>query len=450
MSSGLQIEVVDDSEPEREELRQREKSIQKLKPGIAKTVRRLCKPVQVIEITDDESEDALQSMPRIRQSSGTFKVHRMFLLLIKMIEQSVQPSARRNLRHSPLPSSSTLPHSMSTFIYPVYQATHACTVINRTRASPNLYTNGSHLDNTCSPTSVTTDPLTDDEGENTKINLIRFAYPGSTSSVKVTGSKPRTSRQDYNSIPVAESKPPPKKKLLHRFAEDFSESELNKLTKCVSCEVRWTSRKTATQKMLHVQACAKKKLLLDATVRILIRKAIDASFTVDTVPSKATGKAKAENPAPVDPKTFLEELVADSARRKKGRRADIKESVQSVVQTRGDILNRARTVLGASSMPDDRGFWVQTQAIGIRNLDVDDEVIASTQRFGVSALAQRYQVATPLFSSKSPIDDEESDLDVPPATQTFAPSKLSSARSPTDTTKWHEHSLVNVRGPLLH
>ncbi|KAF5388449.1 hypothetical protein D9615_000533 [Tricholomella constricta] len=384
MPTNYQDEVVDDSEPEREELRRREKP-------------RMRTSIEVIEITDEESDNPARRVPTV----------------VEISDESAH---------------SIVPHE------PLEKALHSANILAggavRTRSLPipSCHTDVAHPTSTLTlPPTATSDPQTDEEAD-AKINLARFAYLGTTSSAKAPANAPGLSRQASSVHCVTEPKPPPKKKLANRFADDFSDFDLSMLTKCVSCEVRWTARKTATQKILHVQACAKKKFLSDATVRILIRKEIDS---VDTLQSK--GKAKA-SPIIPDPKTFLEEVVAESAPKKKGRRLGASETVQSITQTRDLILDRARAVIGITSS-DSEGleFSVRTQTIGARSLGLDKDNLSLNpgQGFGASTLAQRHHTATNLLGSEpQEIDDEQSDAEIRPATQTFAPSKLGSTRRP--------------------
>ncbi|KAG6854859.1 hypothetical protein C0991_012049 [Blastosporella zonata] len=350
MLANYRSEVVDDSEPEREELRQQEKGQQR-----RALVSDNCKrpPMQVVEITDDESTDG-QGPVAIFPPNITAEYVNMDV-----------------------------------------------------RRPPDSAAHGALSDKTQS----------DDDGDDPKMSLARFAYPDATFVTR-----PALSRQASTTSSIAGGrKPPPSKKPTHKFAVYFSDSELGRVLKCVSCDIRWTSRKTAAQKMLHVQSCAKKKHLTDETVRILLRKEID-SHALDTSPDKGKGKAKA-----TEFQTFLEEVVAEAAPRKKGRRLEVQETVKTVSQTRDLILNKARAVIGStltSGPASDKEPHLSTQAVGVR---VTDTVpLLPTQSFGRSALAQAREMTSRLFDydADQAFDNEDSGSEMPANTQTFAPSRL--------------------------
>ncbi|KAG5650757.1 hypothetical protein H0H81_011148 [Sphagnurus paluster] len=331
MPSYPENEVVDDSEPEREQLRRRERSTQRLTTS---NLAKLRVKIEVIELTDNESDNG-----------------------------------------APLPSN----------------------------------------DN----------PQSDCE-EDSKINFARFAYPGTIMSTKPLVKKSVSHFQASILNSTTETDHPPRRKPSHRFAAEFSDSQLDKLLKCVACQVNWTTRKSAPQKMIHVQACAKKHSLSDETVRILIQKEINC---YDNTVSKSKGKGNLNVSTLPDPNTFFEEVVAQAAPRKRGRCAETNETVQTITRTRNLILDKARAVIGTSSttISDGQEFLVHTQAIGLPNPE-DGTLPPSTQPFGTSSLATKHCQATKnLFRPWEPSlhkEEIEHDSDILPATQALATSKL--------------------------
>jgi hypothetical protein len=283
-----------------------------------------------------------------------------------------------------------------------------------------------------------------------KADLGRFAFINSGPSMKNPSSRPGPSPKRSSTVIESSANAPPKRKtaVKHQFSVDFSHVELAKLTKCVSCNAQWTTRKTAAQKIKHVQSCAKKHSFNDETIRFLIRKEIDSVVEYVGKASDKTRKRKASVPpahSPV-PRTFYEHVVTDAAPRKKGRRAEASESVRSVITTRNAILDRARVVLDSvSEYPTEVGISspVQMPSIGIDSFGHGNHPTSSTQPFGQSALSKKHRTDTRYIlagSSRSPSSSEEGS--VLPATQAFVPSKFSSAtRRP--------HELFKPRGDAL-
>ncbi|KAG6911228.1 hypothetical protein DXG01_003095 [Tephrocybe rancida] len=361
-------EVVDDSEPEREELRQREKCERK-RTSPAKIKRA---PMAVIEISDDESTDGLSPAGTSAEAIIWHWVTelRPFDFVASPPKETVV-SSNVNLGEGPHP-------------------------ITHDAMSDKIQSN--------------------DKDEELKNSLARFAYDAPSFN------RPGLSRQPSNVSSTAGSiKPPPAKRSTHRFADFFSDPELGRVMSCVSCDIRWTARKTASQKMLHIQACAKRKALTDETIRVLLRKEID-SYVEDAAPRKGKGKEKAT----IEPETFLEKVVTDAAPKKKGRRLKVQETVRSVSQTRHLILDRARAVIGSTSTSGHIGSGgpdFHTQTVGIHS--ADSAALSSTQAFGHSALAQAQKTTSKLFNyDEKPADVEDSGSEAPTSNQTFAPSRL--------------------------
>ena len=255
------------------------------------------------------------------------------------------------------------------------------------------------------------------EDTDEKVNLRRFAFTDSRPSVKYPSSRPSPSRKRSSTIIEPTTNIPPKRKAAtkHQFSPDFSNAELAKLTKCVSCNAQWTTRKTPAQKIKHIQSCAKKLSFTDETICLLIRREIDGAVGDADKVSDKKGKGKASAPraqSPV-PKTVYEHVVTDAAPRKKGRRAEVGESVRSVTTTRNAILDRARAVLDSV------------------HADYPTEInISSTAHwpfFGQSALAKKQRSDTRhILTGSSSSTNSSEEAGTSPATQAFAPSKFDS------------------------
>lgn len=290
-----------------------------------------------------------------------------------------------------------------------------------------------------------------DREEEDRMKLGHFAY------LNPSRSNSRAALSRSNSIPATDKKllePAPKNKPArakpqHRFTTDFTELELTRLVKCISCDIRWTTRKGVAQKMTHIQSCAKKNALTDDTVKTLIRKDVDKVIAeTPTVPNPAKkGKGKGvEDAAPSAPKTILEEVVEGTETKRKGRRVEVVETVKDALEIRGVILDRARTVLGERVLQNTQeglnrqptqGFATSRVLARLdQGMGTGQEAVPTTQVFGKSALGQRQ--AREMGPGEIPDQQrvfqhenhENEDIEAPLATQGFAPSRLGGLHRP--------------------
>ncbi|KAF8556999.1 hypothetical protein OG21DRAFT_1495092 [Imleria badia] len=217
------------------------------------------------------------------------------------------------------------------------------------------------------------DDVTDDQSD-TILQLSRFTY-------KPTHSSSRTPDPGPSRPAALVSKDPP---------DHLPDSQLAQLSKCISCGLAWTSRKTAKQKRAHIVPCAKKHALTKDTIKVLVEKEITGSSQTQHASSR------------IDPnETTLMDSVVPTGPVKKSKRQQVLPSVKSLPETRDNILNRARDILGSTN--------------GL----TDPE---PTQQFGQSALARRN---TQHLNPKRPaLLDVNGSMAEPPSTQPFGPSAL--------------------------
>ncbi|KAG1815548.1 uncharacterized protein BJ212DRAFT_226166 [Suillus subaureus] len=221
-------------------------------------------------------------------------------------------------------------------------------------------------------------PLSSDSEGESHLKLSRFAFRVPPSKPKITdlgGLLCLGSSVAVDELPKPTSAPKArlKRPTIHRFSNDFSHAQLASLISCVSCNLKWTSTKTTSQKVIHIQSCAKRKFLSDETVRMLIRKEVQSSSDQKTTEE---GQKSA---------TFLETVVNEVARAKKSRRPQILGTVKSLPETRGSILGRARAVLDTSMQHGDS--VVDAQVSNLTQGGRSD--VPCTQAFGTSMLARR-------------------------------------------------------------
>ncbi|KAI0938262.1 hypothetical protein AcV5_001091 [Taiwanofungus camphoratus] len=258
-------------------------------------------------------------------------------------------------------------------------------------------------------------PLSDCD-DDARLNIARFAYVNAPKSSRAS-SKGTLSRS--GSIASVKNPGCPPKKIARlagrSLTADFSENDLAKLLKCVSCDLAWTTRKTVVQKLKHIQLCAKKKSLTDSTITILIRKELENASS-DT----AAGKGKGKCTSPVDeeqqdPGTLLEDVLNDNGTRKKGKRHQAVTTLKSLTQTREAILDKARRLI--SDVPAEVDGMAKQDIFGGEDNRIARvatvEMPPPTQAFGTSVLAKHHSRSSGHAQSVA----------FPP-TQAFAPSRF--------------------------
>lgn len=185
----------------------------------------------------------------------------------------------------------------------------------------------------------------------------------------------------------ADPKPKPAKRSRLKacsFVEGLPDNQFAKLTKCVSCDTRWTTRKTVNQKKKHIQSCAKKRGLTAETIRIAVLNDIKnakAAALRDAEKVRAKGESSS---------TLLEVTVNAAKRARRPPRGTVK----SVASTRGAISKRAKGVLACTPQ------ITEDQSALLMGAD-DDTRLPSTQQFGQSTLANRYAPEGGLFAAAS-------------------------------------------------
>ncbi|KAF8195733.1 hypothetical protein K438DRAFT_782809 [Mycena galopus ATCC 62051] len=369
-------EVVEDSEPEREALRQTQKEERKRKKLTAMNELAATAAKASLSAVIVISDDSVPASP-VAASGASLRLPRSSVIDIS--DSSI--SVNQNVISIISSASTTNPNA---------------TAADKTNASAPI--SGHSGDEEIRPT----------------LNIGRFAW----NNPRPLG--PRNSASTLESASSSDSQPKPAAKKTARTAskgaaEEFSDADLKKLVKCVSCELSWTSRKTGAQKILHIRSCAKKTGLTDDTVRFLIKKELDNTPN-EPGPSKRNGKATL---VPVPRTTLLEDIVRDAGPKRKGKRKEAVDILKSVSETRENIRGKARMILGSEALSDGEDFIVHTQAVTASKPAAVQENCA-TQAFEPSRLGQQHGYRSTLLGEQ----DFDNEPDLPPATQAFAPSKL--------------------------
>ena len=171
----------------------------------------------------------------------------------------------------------------------------------------------------------------------------------------------------------AECRPPATKLQIHRNKVgslgkepvpdfDVTKCDVGPLLGCVSCEVRWTIKKSAAHKLSHITTCARKNGINPSTLQRLVERELlklQHAKTNDKKTKPCSDSADAVS------QTYMESVVADAQPKKKQRRTDTAGTLQPVSQTRAAILDRAKALLGAwGAVPCDAPEPEHNQAFG--------------------------------------------------------------------------------------
>jgi len=192
-----------------------------------------------------------------------------------------------------------------------------------------------------------------------------------------------------------------KRPAAHRFAADFTDDDLSRLLKCVSCGDRWTVRKGATAKMRHIQSCAKKHGFSDEIIKRLIRAELEA-------PEEPKPRQKPKSSAVTN--TLFEDALGDTGK-SKGKRKQIQRTttLHDPAENRAAILAKARSLLQEPEIRDisqDEGLMdilSKSDSTMDRIQMFDFGPPPATQEFGRSKLGQQTSSAMlSVLSDESP------------------------------------------------
>jgi hypothetical protein len=187
-------------------------------------------------------------------------------------------------------------------------------------------------------------------------------------------------------IGVTAQKPVRKEKAVDRQLENvppgLSAAEVEILDHCVACGAPWTIKRTASQKLLHISKCAKRRDLSLQTVRVLISKV-----------NGATGaKSDSHEQEANSTKSLMEHLIGETKPASKRRRVDLATpSVLETEQAQTVLRNKIQTVLAKDEGSD--GYSAPPPA---------------TQAFATSKLAQRFGTTKSITTQARQIANEES------------------------------------------
>ncbi|KAJ3893987.1 hypothetical protein GG344DRAFT_74477 [Lentinula edodes] len=171
--------------------------------------------------------------------------------------------------------------------------------------------------------------------------------------------------------------------LVQQLSDEFNADSISRLLMCVCCNLKWTTRKSVSQKLTHFKTCAKKHGVQDDTLVELIRKGL-----IDSPAVQPKGKGTSIVVDDASPKTFFDEVMHDAAPKKRTRRQEVKSTVKDIAEMRNAILLKARAIV-AKGDSDVRALREHgTGEHSDSDLSINF-VLSSTPRFAKSSLASR-------------------------------------------------------------
>ncbi|THH11484.1 hypothetical protein EW145_g641 [Phellinidium pouzarii] len=405
---GSHDEVIEDSEPEREEAQKRLKRDRQRQREMKKA-----KNLKVIEITDSDSNGNVASY--IVQNTG-------------LANGSPMPNAHA---FDDVRASSTITSETGSLFSDV-----AVARVIADEAYNSAPANNIHL------VPATHEESTDDEFDEctskmrTKLSQFTFSQG---SSVGNRVSRVPSIPIEIDMVKLSTAKAKKAKQNINAYL-DFTEQQLKCLRKCISCDIKWTTRKTVAQKISHIEKCAKTGRLSNETMRILISREVESKSQLSKAQASAKAKKRQPSVQPAEerpPKTFLEDVLEEGEGQRIYRhQTRVIKSVKSVGETRNNILERAKLLFAQPSTSpvgwgDDGSVYpfIATQAFGASNLESrstrhlsperDDAEPPLTQVFAKSSLASSLMRPHSGLALESALCSRESS-DVLPFSQTLA------------------------------
>ena len=324
------IEVIEDSEPERQQ--QREVLYeQRRKDRAGKRHIPVPGDSPIVEISDDASLHGSRSATIIELSGTHLPVQRRNPRILTPYNSDDSGSF-----HEPSVSTSSQakpvlpPKSLSI----------------RMSESESRYENLNQITSNASTAAENKDTLSPSwskSPESRVLDLERFEF---------VSTRPSRASTSSSSINVSSQQPTPPTRItsntvrrLHVSNSSFIDSQSQKLTRCVCCQIPWTTRKSASGKLNHIQKCARKKGLTEEIVRLMIEQDLQALATQGDF-KKGKGK-----PVASEPVTLLEAVVADTTTKPKGRKKGVPTTVLQVAETHQAIYSRAKALFEESDTP---------------------------------------------------------------------------------------------------
>lgn len=209
-------------------------------------------------------------------------------------------------------------------------------------------------------------------GPKLRLSLDRFAFSDSSANAPAVAVQKEPAPSDEKPKCLRRRRPH------YSIVKGVSRASVSRLARCVCCETRWTVKKTAAQKLSHMDACSRRCSYSPETMTFLIKKELNVT------------KEAAVDDAEAD--THLQSIV-QNAGSKKRRRTKGPTVQQYTSQTREIILKRARRILGPTMDHEENDAFldlpVSTQAVVPQHSMVSTDVVALDVSFRPSKLRYR-------------------------------------------------------------
>jgi len=241
-----------------------------------------------------------------------------------------------------------------------------------------------------------------------KLNLTRFVYPKPITIQKTKATSLPRKPASLFPLGANESTAAPPLSNADQTNMGLSLSDLAKISRCVCCDISWTTRKTGHQKMAHMRNCSRKHAFDEETMQTLLQTEVRNFIPV----RKAVKKARPVSDEPASKKTFLEDVLVNAAPKQKAKRQQPETLLLNVSQTRVTVLARAQEILASSSNHCDNPRREVDQPSFEQAGGIDGSMSPSTHGFGKSSLARIYgPTSNKMFSATySPPPHAEDDL----------------------------------------
>lgn len=189
-----------------------------------------------------------------------------------------------------------------------------------------------HAKASCSsPSSQDSDGPCDSPDRPNRLNRFAFKQPQSkprpTPSTSFQSSRTQTTTDLFN----------PESHYWH------TKEELRRLSRCVVCDMEWTTKKTVTVKLDHIQKCGMKNAFTDDAIRNRIIQELSKPLQVET-----TARTTEDPESPEKVGTLMENILKDTQPKKRGKRKEITTTVVKIQHRHGIFRARAEALLAVA------------------------------------------------------------------------------------------------------
>jgi len=252
------------------------------------------------------------------------------------------------------------------------------------------------------PVGATASNGRDSDSETRSIDLSRFAYTAQALRPRSRA----TSQGSIHSVHPTHSIRPvlPEKssngRIIHSACDFLTDREIALLSRCVACELAWTTKKTVPKKRHHLRICQKKNDLTDDTMHLRIEQELSRAVDGDEK-NKRNGKMKEKSVSLRAPTTLMNTVVHDAQPKKRVKGKEKSSTIIGIEHQHGIIQEQARRLLAFDL------DWEDSPMLDLST--TAPTTVPLTQEFPSSKFGNRkdfaMDVATPLQSLTSS-DDE--------------------------------------------